>query len=66
MQDQSVNITHFIDELALKAFLSECLGKAKNSMCSQLASISLPLSYLAPLGVLHTIDLKDQLHFYLL
>lgn len=65
VQDQSVNIAHFIDELALKAFLSKCIGKAKNSMCPQLASISLPLSYLAPLGVLHSIDLKDQLHFYL-
>ena len=65
VQDQSVNIAHFIDELALKAFLSKCIEKAKNSMCPQLASISLPLSYLAPLGVLHSIDLKDQLHFYL-
>ena len=65
MQDQSVNIAHFIDELALKAFLSNCLEKAKSLMCPQLASISLPLSYLAPLGVLHSIDLKDQLHFYL-
>ena len=65
VQDQSVNIAHFIDELALKAFLSKCIEKAKNSVCPQLASISLPLSYLAPLGVLHSIDLKDQLHFYL-
>ena len=65
VQDQSVNIAHFIDELALKAFLSKCIEKAKNSICPQLASISLPLSYLAPLGVLHSIDLKEQLHFYL-
>ena len=65
VQDQSVNIAHFIDELALKAFLSKCIEKAKKSMCPQLANISLPLSYLAPLGVLHSIDLAEQLHFYL-
>ena len=59
MQDQSVNIAHFIDELALKAFLSKCIEKAKSSTCTQLANVSLPLSYLAPLGVLHSIDLNE-------
>jgi len=44
VQDQSVNIAHFIDELGLKAFLSQCIEKAKNLMCPQLANISLPLS----------------------
>ncbi|MDG1701885.1 MAG: isochorismate synthase [Opitutae bacterium] len=65
VQDQSVNIAHFIDEVALKAFLSKCIGEARSSMCPQIANISLPLTYLAPLGVLHSIDLKEQLHFYL-
>ena len=65
VQDQSVNIAHFIDELSLKAFLSKCIEKAKNSTCSQLANISLPLSYLAPLGVLHSINLSKAIHFYL-
>ena len=65
VQDQSVNIAHFVDELALKAFLSKCIEKAKSSTCTQLANVSLPLSYLAPLGVLHSIDLNEALHFYL-
>lgn len=65
MQDQSVNIAHLIDELGLKAFLSKCIEKARDTMCPQIANVSLPLSYLAPLGVLNSIDLKEKLHFYL-
>ena len=65
VQDQSVNIAHFIDKMALKAFLSKCVEKAKSSSYTQLANVSLPLSYLAPLGVLHSIDLNNALHFYL-
>ena len=65
VQDHSVNIAHFIEEVALKAFLSQSIEKARASICPQIVNISLPLSYLAPLGVLHSIDLKEQLHFYL-
>ena len=64
MQDQSVINSQFNELSKYRSFLSDCINQAIDEGQSLIASIALPFNYLAPLAILQSLDLDNQLHFY--
>ncbi len=65
VQDQSSSNYDFPDKKTLKSFLSNCVADAKENSDFQIASISIPLTYVAPLAILQSMEIKDRMHYYM-
>ena len=65
MQDHSIGNHNLFDNIKLNQVLSSALSVAKSEGSEQIVSISLPLSYVAPLALLESLDLKGQYHFFM-
>ena len=64
MQDQFTENFDLLDNLSLQPVLSDALACAKADACSKIVTISTPLSYVAPLALLESLNLKGHFHFY--
>ena len=65
MQDQSYSNYDFPDEKSLKSFLSDCVAGTQGNAQFNIASISIPLTYVAPLAILQSININHQMHYYM-
>lgn len=65
MQDHSIENYDLFSDLKLKQVLDEALMSARSKGLQPIISISLPLSYVAPLALLESLDLKGQPHFFM-